>query len=416
MASSISYSGGFVANIAIGLVVLGSFTCLLLVTLIFLVLMSTDVTRRRPIFWFQTVAALMLILSWIALIRTATGILSAIAEGRSKMDVWRSDQWVAVEIASWVALMLLDATIILKAFAFFPPNRMIYRPIGSLSRFLPVAIPIIALIIRLPMFVLWLPCSKHTEVTPKCLQLQPIDTLLQIIGNGFATVIILYETHRMRKSSVKGHVTPSSDLALRLKLLVEATLLSFLPVVILQIAMAVFIFKWPNSLTIQVGSGTDDHIAFVYVYLKIANYVGSCVFSVIATTYQPIRLQTSKRDRQVFTPVTSEARPVDSQRLPDSERNSRQPQSTARSGYTSSGQRTVFDMLASEFEIVQSANKSIDLSDHDQEMLSEQYQVHELSRRSSKSTRPTLTHTPASSTSDVLQIKQLDEARRNSTA
>ncbi|KAE8211687.1 hypothetical protein CF327_g4586 [Tilletia walkeri] len=424
MADNAQIAGSYAHNLATGVAVLGAYTSLLFITLIFLVLMSTPLSRRRPIFWFQAVSAVMLIVSRIAIIQVAITFLRAIVESVS-FDLRKSALLVVLEITAWVPLMLLDATLVLKAMAFFPTTRAMYRPIGPLSRFLPVAIPVICLIVRIPNYVAWLPCAAQTTTAPKCERLQPIDNLLQIIGNGYATGVILLETHRLRKSSVPGNVIRSSDLILRLKLLVEATLLSFLPVVVLQVILCVFVFRFPHNLNIKVALGLEgntsdrlmgsDNIAFAYLHLANANFVGSCVFSVIATSYQPIRILAAKRDRAPSTPGDSgEGRTFQPSRIGSSAwGSSRQPASvdpsTDHSEPVPRRNKSLFKMFATELEIVQPASASEDISEVERVMPDEQTAMQDMSRRSSRATRPPLRRYSVSSTSDFYHTKNVSQ-------
>ncbi|KAL9935092.1 hypothetical protein V8E36_006168 [Tilletia maclaganii] len=261
-----------------GLAITASFFGCLVPTSLAYALFSTKRMRRLPIFWVQAIAlglAFIYTIVQLAFFRNFTP--------------HRSEYWFNTGQAS-AALRLLvplisDVAIVLKVAAFYPAH------VGpSQKRLLIIGFPSALLIGRLiTQIVTWVAYSNRT-VTYLTAALTA-EITLQVVGNSFFSILLLRKTFDLARNK---HLT-TRRAQRRLAHLIEALLMTFIPAIIVQIALMVAQFidvASTNAGRFGVSfppTGFENRIYRTETYCQQANVIVSVLFGLLATLWSSIR-------------------------------------------------------------------------------------------------------------------------------
>ncbi|CAD6889481.1 unnamed protein product [Tilletia controversa] len=290
----------------------GAWMALLVMTAGFLILMSTYTSRRQAIFWLQlvgiAVSTVVLVAHFEMNRRFLVLNIAAFAAGLPAQAPGATLEWsLAFNLCSLISTWITDIVLPLKVLTFYP--RMLWPSL--VRRLAIVAVPIVLLVARAVLIGFqaqstWAQYQTDVQVFNFCNFITPVDALFQAIGNGFCAVLIIYNTRRLMKNT--GVTSGTED---RLRFLLQATLVSFAPAVVVQILLVIVGFLDTYMADRYYNDSILDRVIYqrwedVYNDIGILNNVLTCVFAVIATTYAPIRI--ARRASSTRSPVPSQLR------------------------------------------------------------------------------------------------------------
>ncbi|KAE8212117.1 hypothetical protein CF327_g4199 [Tilletia walkeri] len=270
----------------------GAWMALLVMTAGFLILMSTWTSRRQAMFWLQllgiAVSVVVLVAHFEMNRRFLVLNIADFAAGKPAAAAGATLEWaLALNLSSLISTWITDIVLPLKVLTFYP--RTLYP--STWHRLAIVGVPIAFLLTRVAFIGVqgqctWQVYQAEGSILNFCNYITPTDALFQALGNGFCTVLIVVNTRRLSKNAGR----PDS-----LRFLLQATLFSFAPAVLVQILLVIVGFLDHHMQNRYYNRSILDQVTYqrwedVYNDIGILNNVLTCVFAVIATTYTPLRL------------------------------------------------------------------------------------------------------------------------------
>ncbi|KAE8204572.1 hypothetical protein CF335_g2609 [Tilletia laevis] len=215
-------------------------------------------------------------------------------------DAMRRRRMAAVlTILALFTPILIDYILVLKVLAFYPKTVA-----SKWTRVRAAGVPVLCLIIRVPLtaFTSWLGLSlgklSFTDRSAKPRTFLYIAgyfyLAFELLGNGWCTYILIQKSY-----AFKCHSNRSKQQARNFRFLIEATLLSFVPALLVQLGLLITGIIGITDTSINLSSLDSilnaNHFIHTLKHLLTANVAVSCICSIIATQYPHVRVEWNRK-------------------------------------------------------------------------------------------------------------------------
>ncbi|CAD6903103.1 unnamed protein product [Tilletia controversa] len=255
--------------------------------------------KARIIYWIHITSILLSILLCALTFVLAQWVSIALTEAPNPFapDASRRKHMAAaLNIIALFTPILIDHILVFKVLAFYPKTVA-----SKWTRARAAGVPVLCLIIRVPLtaFTSWLgTTSRFTDRSGnqhKFLYIAGYFYLaFELLGNGWCTYILIQKSYAFKCASHR-----SKQQARSFRFLIEATLVSFVPALLVQLGLMITgiigIADTSINRTSLEGVLATNNYLYALEHLLTANVVISCICSIIATQYPHVRVEWTRK-------------------------------------------------------------------------------------------------------------------------
>ncbi|KAE8209721.1 hypothetical protein CF327_g6322 [Tilletia walkeri] len=211
----------------------------------------------------------------------------------------------ALTVLALITPLFIDSILVLKVLAFYPKHA-----VPAWARVRAAGVPVLCVLVRLPLTAVasWLSVVTtlgnlpNESISAKPHQAHYVAAFLYVIfhilGNGWCTYILIRKSYML-----KCHQNRSKQQARRFQFLIEATIFSFLPALLVEFGVVIIgIVGIVDSANGRMNTDTLEGILATNSFLNslkhllVAGNSVSCICSIIATQYPHVRLEWTRKD------------------------------------------------------------------------------------------------------------------------